>query len=628
MRTIKKRHMNIIKKLYYSVTPISTEMLCSSLNVSLRTIRYDMAQVKEILAEIDVELIVKSGVGYTVLNRDKSKLSSIFAFDLSEEEIDERTFRKNTIILTLLVQRRPLSLTQLAHSVYISESSTSKCVHEINEDIKASGCVIEASNMGYMIVGLEHQLRILMTEKIMETISTHYNLLDYYDVLPKQIKQQVSPERFKVIILILDRVNHQFHVWLSQHSFMKLISAIITLEIRINLGFRDNGSQTFDHVAFKSERHYCEFLFEHLFTTCHEESEVWGFISFLVDEGIVVISEEGNTSHVSHILVDEIIEYLIHHNYPIDPLPLADDLRKHINGSIKRQRVVLAKDFNPLLNQVKQQHAEQFELAKRINENVIQKSPYAYAVSEDELSFIAIYLYKNWLKKPELNHPKVYVACASSRGVSKLLETRIKHVFPQIEVLGTLTINQMLNKKRYQDADFIISTIPVKDISIPVIHVTQLLNIKDIEQIQRLLNYGIVSRVMPNTSKQSLGEFLEKQFQASNANTYISVEKLSSVILNILDVLMSLDEKYGVNDQKILGILIHCILAIPRWIESKEVHDAFVMKALDDIETNHNVVYIQFEQVFDLIEQELGVLLNIQERMSFFDYIIERKDGQ
>lgn len=626
MNSLKKRQVHILKKLYYSVSPIDVDTLCDAFDVSLRTIRYDMNQIRLYLEEHDIELYTKVGLGYSIRNRDKLKLFNLLELELSSGDLDEKNQRKEMMMFELATYSKPISLASFSEMMFLSESSISKLIQEMNTEFKAKGFEIATTASGYCLQGKETAIRLYLTDRIQEIISKHYNLLDYYEVLPHQVTLTLNKDHFRRLMVALDYVNQRYDVWLSQQTFTHLIAYLIVADIRMKLGCKQDYQPSFDMGIFSSERTYTEKLFKQWLNREQSRQEIDGLIAFLVQEGIFVHNVKSKTSSTSNALVSEIIAYLKENKYLMDYETLADDLNKHISVSMKRQKAEFVKDTNPLLNQIKQHHSEHFELAKHINEAVVKVSQYSYEMNEDELSYLAIYLYKNAVSKPNLEHPKVYVACASSRGVSKLIETRIKHVFPQIEVLGTLTINQMLHKQTYDDADFIISTIPVENTGIPVIHVTQLLNVKDIEQIQLMLSYGLTSRVIPNTSRSTLNEFIKKQFEHFKENTFVSVEKLSKVLLSVLDVLMSLEVKYHVTDQKILGILIHCVLAIPRWLEAVDVYDETVTQMLYDIEVNHELVYSQLEAVFDVIEQELNVVLNKEERLSFFDYIVERND--
>lgn len=80
---------------------------------------------------------------------------------------------------------------------------------------------------------------------------------------------------------------------------------------------------------------------------------------------------------------------------------------------------------------------------------------------------------------------RVIISCPGSIATSKYLEVQLKTYF-NFEVVGTFTTGQLEgNKENFERADFIISTVFIQKSPLPVVVVSPLLTMADIEKIRR-----------------------------------------------------------------------------------------------------------------------------------------------
>lgn len=80
----------------------------------------------------------------------------------------------------------------------------------------------------------------------------------------------------------------------------------------------------------------------------------------------------------------------------------------------------------------------------------------------------------------------VIISCPGSMATSKYLEAQIKNYF-NFYVVDTMTTRQVeAAKGRFDYVDFIISTVPIQDCQLPVIVVSPLITLEDINKIQNL----------------------------------------------------------------------------------------------------------------------------------------------
>ena len=88
----------------------------------------------------------------------------------------------------------------------------------------------------------------------------------------------------------------------------------------------------------------------------------------------------------------------------------------------------------------------------------------------------------------EDDHPKnVYVICSAGLGVSVLMKAKLKeHFRSSIHVISVLPAYK-LTEEMLEEADYIISTVPLEVESPKIIHVNHMLRADDIEKIRRVM---------------------------------------------------------------------------------------------------------------------------------------------
>lgn len=139
------------------------------------------------------------------------------------------------------------------------------------------------------------------------------------------------------------------------------------------------------------------------------------------------------------------------------------------------------------MDEIEYDYPDYYQLAIRCGE--IFKEHFSVNLSKKELSYIAIYLVKHVVSG--LRQKRVIVVCATGRGLSTLLVTRIRHVFPTLNIVETMSFFQLESIKRHDNIDLVISTIPVEKSIYPVVKISNVLSNADIRTIHEYLNEDI-----------------------------------------------------------------------------------------------------------------------------------------
>lgn len=628
MESLSERQKAILKKLLISVEPISIEALSKEFNRGIRAMRYDLAEVKNFLSANNVLLQTKPKQGYYIQNNDKAIIYPYIGLRYDElTNSDELTDRVKQLIFYLFVARNPVSTQECADALYLSQSSILRLIKMVpivtDNEIEIS----RVKKQGYTLMGDEYRIRNCVKRLCVEAIESYYSAQDYYVLLPKWIQSKLSLHQFKEILATIKKANDDYQVWLSEYAFIHLVVYVVVSKLRMEQGHMMIKIHNHQFIDLDDEYDYAQTIFSRLLIGEINPYELEGLVKQLISEGIFVHSIQDDFGVQ---LTDVVKDMMIHlkENYPqlaFDYVTLESDLSKHLYLFIKRSKIGVYQQENPLLSKVKEEYPQHFLYAKELYQILMERLEFEY--SENEVSFLTIYLYKNQLELEQEKKFRIYVVCASSKGFSELIVTRVKHVFPQIEVTGILSIDQILTMENFHQIDFVLSTIPLKTLKVPVIHITTLFNIKDIEQVQRFISLGESQKAIPEVRKNDISAFIADRYETINnlnISTLVSIDAVSTSVLNLLDVLMDLSPQYNVTHEKMLGVMIHMLLAIPRWLNPPERFDPKAKQELLLVQSNHSLLAEKMNSVFKVLEQSLNVQLTDQEKLSFYDYIIEK----
>src|SRR5699024_916006 len=140
---------------------------------------------------------------------------------------------------------------------------------------------------------------------------------------------------------------------------------------------------------------------------------------------------------------------------------------------------------------------------------------------------------------------------------------------PNIIILERLSSLHLLKKQDISKADLIISTIDLPDKGVPVVKISSFLGRRDIQLINQVLDYGTASTdlsiIRDDSSDLSNNSFeqLLDQGKLTSLNKEHAVT-FSNIILDLYSTMVNLPDIYDINQEKLLGISIHLIIALPR----------------------------------------------------------------
>lgn len=626
---LKERHIQLLKFLLYSSTPKPIDSLMDKWSVSERTIKYDLSTIRKELKTIDIKLLNKKGKGYYFSPEDKPKLVKYYSLpvlDTTKETV------QNDIILYTLFVSNPATLTDLSNELFYDESSIRRFI----EEIEISNNLIHLSILDNLIVqldGPEIEIRKLYVEIIQEKLKAITGI-----ELSARLKRvfPIYADRFETKWIkkseeTVQKVIQDKRIWISEKSFEYLLLFIYISYLRRNINFECHDTTNSSHVMiekFKGEYNFARDLLKQLYWGKVQEGEILYLVQIMIENNIFsdgLLDE--NTEEKLSQTIGQMME-LLAKQYPSFEFhrdDLVRDLRPHLRQIIRKTKIGGTFQPNPLFYQVKQKYNKHYQIAQTIYYKF--STIFNIEYSDNEASLIAIYLYKNTIYEEDKQY-SAYLVCGTGRGFSKLLETRIGNIFPNITILERLSSFHLLNKHKVSNADLIISTIELPEQLIPVVKISSFLGRKDIQLINQVLDYGTSSPslLIDRTDQNHPISLIGKEHDLKDHEISINQENasvFSNILLDLYTFMVDLPEEYNINQEKLLGISIHLTIALPRYFDTENnLEDDEIIDEVLAIEKKHPILAKEMDIFLNTIENSIGKGISYIERYALYQYII------
>ena len=469
------RNRKIILMLLDRTEAISAKELARALNVSLRSIRYDLKTLNELQAELGFNLISIPGKGMFLEIDDKQSLReklaglSPYQAPVAPEE------RKKRIIYSLLVEKGKTP-EYLADKFEVSLGTVYRDLKQIESELDGHLSLNRARGK-LEITGSEVKKR----EKLVELLTS---LSENVDDLGRRWFTDLPTEESAAVNQSLEYCQTALGYKLTDSSYLALYIHLLIALQRVRAGNRIIIDQDLlNNIARYPEYHVACNIAQLL----HQKT---GIEFPEAEQGHIAVHLLGSkVRERSGLLADvelrKTVFSFVHYfelDYGITGLSsdskLLDDLAMHLRPALKRKNFKLPAK-NPLLNRLQTEFTDIFQSARVACQQLAETE----SLNEDELGFLVMHLAAalERLKKP--NTIKAVVICSTGLGSARLLSERVTRRFPNIEVTA---VASALERNFPAETQLIISTVPLH-LSIPVVQVSPLLTGDEIAKLERAI---------------------------------------------------------------------------------------------------------------------------------------------
>ncbi|TZE82959.1 BglG family transcription antiterminator [Calorimonas adulescens] len=567
------RCIDILNYLLETDKPATTSKLAEVFKVSTRTIRYDLDRIDDWLKENNISPVERKPNTGVYLREKKSiadALSSINYYEYGPGRLE----REDILKALILKARDEIKIDELAEKLYVSRNTVINDLKNVRDWFKRFNINIKPTKNGLKVIGKEKDIRRAAIELLTDEVDTA-KILEYLEGwnfgpgAGKEMSDFISEEDTKFLSEVLREAERELGYRLSDMDFSGLILHLAIAVKRIKLG----RNIMMPHEEIKQLQVTKEFAVASQIASCIESHygievpiEEMGYITLhlLGSKSTTAVDIEKENWLDVEFMTSELIKKVeeeLKVDLEHDDI-LFKGLKEHLTPTLYRIKNDLPVK-NPLLDDVKANYPKLFkavEKAVKIVENYAGKR-----INEDEIGYISFHFGAALERMRSKRSIRAVLVCSTGLGTARLLATRVMNEFENI-IIEDITSYHGL-KELKTDADIIISTINLKDTTLPYVRVSPMLAEEDIDSIKRILREIYIKPEPIN------GDKLEQVIKAIKRYAIVTdeaglKEELSRIIAPKIPHLISREVRQPVLNDLLTEKTIKLNVEVDNWEEA------------------------------------------------------------
>lgn len=481
-----ERCRQILEVLINNPEGMTGETLAKHFDVSSRTIRSDIKMLQTRLSNCRTEILAAPKRGYRIVQEESTADLVKLVDDESGQVGLIRTEDQQNYIISRFLEccLKNVSVTQmmLADEMYVGLSTIKSYLNSTRKHFDAYNIhIVQYKTEGLRIEAAEGTLRSFFVDYLHEVQDKKLCHILFERITYDQMEEILSEAGNVRRLQLTDSARHD----LAVQTALSIQRSLTGHGIECSSSMAQKLEDTFEYSAAKEilnkilnsigvDIPYSEVFY---LTQCLLTGKK------LLDAGSGV-NDERVKELVEKVLVD--VDKKFGLDFTADEY-LKDGLALHLRIAIARVNFHV-NIRNELLSSVKQDYPLAFQIAVYAAKLVRDIDHIEF--NENEIGYIALHfcaaMSRNSIAEEE--QPKnVYVVCSAGLGVSVLMKAKLKeHFRSSIHVIDILPAYK-LTEKMQEEADYIISTVPLPSNSSKIIRVNHMLRTDDIEKIRRIL---------------------------------------------------------------------------------------------------------------------------------------------
>lgn len=487
-------------------------------NLSNKTVRNCIANMKYELDEMGVEISSKPRYGYKLKIVDEDKYNKQKEEDIVIEDPIPTTSqeRMRYLMMTLFSKEKYYKIDELAEIMYVTRGTISKDVKDLEQVLHKYNLVLKrTAYKGIFIEGDERDKRTLLEEEVavFDSITVRKYLQQHEDT--------------RKIGEIVHEILKEYQIEMPEVVYLRLIASLSIQITRIRIDcfirFEKNEVRNFTDKSWKIAIETVRKL-EEVFDIQFSEDEMnYLYINF-ISKGIydVTIQNKGFTAEVeglvNEMLLDLQKECNIDFRHDFD---LKMQLIQHICPLIIRIKYDFYHD-NPMVSELRMKYPFAFNLASQSILPLVRK--YNTYIPQEEVGYLAlIFQLAIERKEKEIKKSNILIVCATGKGSSQLLKYKYKYEFNQY--LHNVFVCDLYNLQYFDfsQVDYIFTTVPL-ELPLPIHEVSLYLDDKDVVKVKNVLG----SKAIP---------ILRKYYKEHHFISNVVVQHKFDAIRKIVDVI-------------------------------------------------------------------------------------------
>lgn len=619
---LSKREIKILLLLLELEDSITTKELAESFCVSVRTIKYDLENVRDWFKEQNVILQTRRNKGIWLEIPDSERLTLKNAIIEVErfETYPDQELRVNQLIFRLLLAPEYLTSQELADKLQVSRNTIISDLDRVEELIQTYGLSLKRqSRQGFSIEGEESKTRLLMEYITQKEITEYdiYQIMSYFVRSGQQKKMQEVHVGVNTIFQKIYRVALKEMTSLldpslfDQFNYAEILSITLRVAIaasRMQLHHTVGGYKMLTNQKILQQKQELPFLLM---------KKVFDYyaLPLLADEYFYIYSDVFVANNQKDIvgLTEELIKDVSEEiDFPFyRDRQLFTNLFAHLSLRLTKKHLFI-NEYNPFVDDIKAKYPQLFTAIEVASQSDIVGS--ALLINDSFIAYIALHFLVAYEKNlHEVNVIRIVYVCSTGLGVTSLIEQKILEEVSNVEIAGFASVLNAVDVIEEKNPDLVLSIFPIEIVNRPFIKVNPLPTEADIHSIQEEVNKMLahtktrkVPRLIPRQQvKEKQG--IEAESRDLIVRTYVIYEEL----------LKAFAEKLTLEYKE--AFLLHVMLMVHRiTFDSQYENEGNIVK--ETLLAQQELVE-QIERIF----AENDLMVNQAEITALLNYI---KEGQ
>lgn len=486
------------KEDYITVADVSKKI-----SVSTRTVLRELPTIEEWINGFSCELDKRSGKGI-LIKGTKENLQNI-KISLHNEgkyEIYTPEFRRIFLIKEIIQNTEPIKLSYFTRKLEVTEGTLSNDLDKIESWFEKFNLkLVRKQGVGIYLKGIEENFRSAIISFIYEN-NNQDEILDLiinennnFEERNDNFFSLISLDVLNPVTTLVKGFKDELSDIVSDNLKMRLIVHLALIVVRAK-----NDEDIFlTRSQLANLKKYQEFETAWLLARTLEKSfeieisdgEV-GYITMLLSGlkyNATIENRNLENFHLSKALAKKIIKMTEARTgiFLDDDDYLIAGLLNHLELAIKRLSMNM-QIRNPLIEDIKEFYPEYFQIAKEWS--VALDKELNISIPESEIGFITMHI-AAFIEKSQTIKDRTFnvvVSCVTGIGTSTLLASRLGREYSNLTIVDVVPTIEISEKWLEENKiDFIISTVAINNVSVPVVTVNPILLKGDKEKINKLI---------------------------------------------------------------------------------------------------------------------------------------------
>lgn len=524
------RQVDLLNRLIQENEPVTGKVLAQQYLVSTKTIYNDISVINQYLKAFSSVIKKKPSMGIYIEIDEKYKEQLKKTFQVSQKTNKQNEECK---LLSTFMLKNEIDILDYSIENFTSESTVRREIHELEKEIIKNGIKLTKQQGKITLDGLEDNIRKFFRNKLLSGL-IHFNLtgLSNYGC--------INQNRVQEIIQIMNRLLEKYKFSVCYEYRHYLLMDLVIFDIRWKNGYFIEQQNDLDSNNPKIIETYllARDLLNEVSGTEVAEKEI---ISLC--QSLITIGNYENSYLESNVQIEKTVDEFIALVGELAGIHFEQDeylrgmLINHIPAMIMRLRnkIHLKSD---LMEEIKYQYGVLYNFVWLSGK--VFKNNFNVELTDNEAALLTIHLEISVekIKKPM----NIYVICPHSLATSELLLNQVRKITGQYEHIHKVEYSKV-SSLDISINDLVISSVELKNVSFPYIHVGTIMKEEDLLKIQRKFLANTMEQTQYNFLMKNDEEYTNRLIKKLLGKSIYIREKVSSVDKCLSKIIQLANEK-------------------------------------------------------------------------------------